>query len=107
MVYFQMYKQKILFVLGDQLPMNYDAAISIFSVCRTPESEKMKHCITSYVNALIDIWTKAFGEGHVKDRENITKKVKQVVNHYKTHVYNEKNRTKPKKKGTPFVKKTI
>ena len=74
MVYFQMYKQKILFLLGDQLPMNYDAAISIFSVCRTPESEKMKHCITSYVNALIDIWTKAFGEGHVKDRENITKK---------------------------------
>ena len=43
----------------------------------------------------------------VKDRRTITDKVKQVINHYKTHVYNEKNCTKPNKKGTVFVKKSI
>ena len=59
----------------------------------------MKNCISCYVNALIDTWTKAFRDAHVKDRRTITEKVKQVINHYKTHVYNDKNRTKPKKKG--------
>lgn len=107
MILFQMCEQKTIFVLGDTLPTNYDAAIALFSVCRTPESEKMKHCISSYVNALIDTWTKAFGEAHVTDRKNITEKVKRVIANYKTHVYNEKNWTKPKKKGTPFVKKSI
>ena len=91
------------FILGDTLPTNYDVAIAIFSVCKTPETsektpEKMKNCISSYVNALIDTWTKAFRDAHVKDRRTITYKVKQVINHYKTHVCNEKNRTKPKKK---------
>ena len=95
------------FILGDTLPTNYDVAIAIFSVCKTPESEKTKNCISSYVNALIDTWTKAFGDAHVKDQRTITDKVKQVINHYKTHVYNEKNRTKPKKKETVFVKKSI
>ena len=95
------------FILGDTLLTNYDVAIAIFSVCKTPESEKMKNCISSYVNTLIDTWTKAFGDAHVKDRRTITDKVKQVINHYKTHVYNEKNRTKPKKKETVFVKKSI
>ena len=95
------------FILGDTLPTNYDVAIAIFSVCKTPGSEKMKNCISSYVNALIDTWTKAFGDAHVMDRRTITDKVKQVINHYKIHVYNEKNCTKPKKKGTVFLKKSI
>ena len=84
------------FILGDTLPTNYDVAIAIFSVCKTPEFEKMKNCIT-----------KAFGDAHVKDQRTITCKVKKVINHYKTHVDNEKNHTKPKKKGTVFVKKSI
>ena len=46
----------MIFVLGDVLPTNYDAATAIFSVCQTPESDKMKYCISSYVSALIDIW---------------------------------------------------
>ena len=53
---FQMREQKMIFVLGDVLPTNYDAATAIFSVCQTPESDKMKYCISSYVSALIDIW---------------------------------------------------
>ena len=95
------------FILGDTLLTSYDVAIAIFRVRKTPESEKMKNCISSCVNALIDTWTKTFGDAHVKDRRTITDKVKQFINHYKTHVYNEKNGTKPKKKGTVFMKKSI
>ena len=84
------------FVLGDTLLTNYDVAIAIFSVCKTPGSEKMKNCISSYVNALIDTWTKAFRDAQVKDRRTITDKVKQVINYYKTYVYNKKNRKKNK-----------
>ena len=84
------------FVLGDTLLTNYDVAIAIFSVCKTPGSEKMKNCISSYVNALIDTWTKAFRDAQVKDQRTITDKVKQVINYYKTYVYNKKNRKKNK-----------
>ncbi len=64
--------QKTVFILGDTLPTNYDVAIAIFSICKTPESEKMKNCISSYVNGLINTWTKVFGDAHVKDRILIT-----------------------------------
>ena len=94
-----MFDQYTVFVLGDTLPTNYDVAIAIFQICQTPELNKMKQCISLYVTALIDIWTKAFGDKHVKDRNSITDKVKQVIMHYKTHVYNERNRKKPKKKA--------
>ena len=83
--------------------------------CSRPFSVSVEHLsLKRYSTAsalmsmlLIDTWTKAFREAHVKDRKNITENVKRVVAHYKTHVYNEKNWTKPKKKGTPFVKKSI
>lgn len=90
----------MVFVLGDVLPMNYDAAIALFSVCQMLESDKTKYCISSYVSALIDTWIKAFGKAHVQDQKTITEKIKRVITQYKTHVYNEKNQTKPKKKGT-------
>ena len=98
-------KPEIIFVLGDELPTNYDVAIAIYKICTKHESEKMKHCILSYAAALRTIWVHAFGEEHVMDTHTIKTNLKHVLNHYRTHVYNEKNRTKPKKKGTPFVKK--
>ena len=102
-----MSKQKIILVLGDMLPTNYDAAIALFSVCHKRESEKKKDCISSYADALIVTWTKAFGEAHVKKKENIIVKVKQVVNHYNNHVFIEKSQTVPKRIGIPMVKKNI
>ena len=67
------------FILGDTLLTNYDVAIAIFSVCKTPESVKMKNCISSYVNTLIDTWTKAFGDAHVKDRRTIMFTMRKTV----------------------------
>ena len=64
---FQMWEQKMVFVLGDVLPTNYDAATALFSVCQMPESVKMKYCISSYASALRDTWIKAFCEAHVQD----------------------------------------
>ena len=80
-----MLEEKMVFVLGDVLPTNYDAAITLFSVFQTPESDKMKNCISSYVSALIDTWINVFGEAHAQDRKIITEKLTQVVTHCKTH----------------------
>ena len=90
-----------------RLLTNYDIAIALSIVCQTPEYDKMKYCISSYFSTLIHIWIKAFLEAHIQDRKTISEKIKQVVTHYKSHVYNEKNHTKPKKKETLFVKKSI
>ena len=75
----------MVFVLGDVLPTNYDAAITLFSVFQTSGSDKMKNCISSYVSALIDTWINVFGEAHAQDRKIITEKLTQVVTHCKTH----------------------
>ena len=43
--------KNILFILGDKLPTYYDAAIAIYSVTQSINSDKMQHCITSYATA--------------------------------------------------------
>ena len=91
-------EQKILFILGDKLPTYYDAAVAIYSVTQSIKSEKMHSCIISYANALVRIWTKAFGEEHVLNIKTVISKIEEVISHYNTHVYIEKSRTKPKKK---------
>ena len=57
--------EKIIFSLGDKLPTSYDAAITIFSICSTPESARMSNVICHYASALINIWEKAFGSNQV------------------------------------------
>ena len=57
--------ENIIFVLGDKLATYYEAGIAIFSVCVKAKSPKMKAYIRAYVNALINIWTKAFGNEHI------------------------------------------
>lgn len=76
-------------------------AIAIYSVCHSYQSEKMQTCISSYTDALISLWQKAFGEKHIMTRSHVLSKVKEVVK----HVYIEHFRTKPKKKGAPVLKK--
>ena len=97
----------ICFMLGDKLPTVYDVAIDIFSLCSKPGSEKMKKCINIYATSLIDQWTKAFGEGFTLASSNVHKRITDIVLNYYSRVYTEQFRTKSKKKGVPFVKKSM
>ncbi len=97
----------ICFMLGDKLPTTYDVAIDIFSISTKPGSEKMKKCITIYTKALIDQWTKAFGEGFTQARSIVNKKITDIVTNYYNCVYIKQFRTKSKKKGMPFIKKSL
>ena len=88
----------IYFMLGDKLPTVYDVAIDIFGLCSKPGSEKMKKCINIYTTALIDQWTKAFGEGFTLAPSNVNKKITDVALNYYNRVYAEQFRTMSKKK---------
>lgn len=100
-------KEKMIFVLGDALPKIYDVGTTIFNVTSKLFGDKYDSCVKGYVNALIDTWTKAFGEKHLIARQYITGRVETVLKHYYNNVYTEKGRTTPKHKGKPFVKKNI
>ena len=67
----------------------------------------MKKCIAIYTKALIDQWTKAFGEGFTQARSIVNKRITDLVTNYYNCVYVEQFRTKSKKKGVPFIKKSL
>ena len=94
-------------MLGDSLPTIYDVAINIFSICCKPGSKKMEDCIYAYSQALILQWTKAFGEGYVLAISNVKQNLLIVVSDYYNRVYEKQFRTKSKKKGCPFIKKSL
>ena len=66
------------FVLGDKLPLIYDAAIDIYSVSKGPRTIKRKEAINAYCCALRSVWTKSFGENHVMSRNSC----KKNLNHF-------------------------
>ena len=68
----------IKFVLGDTLPMYYDATILIFSVAMKPNSSKMKETINSYTNSLIKIWEKSFTCNHVLRHKAVVERLKRL-----------------------------
>ena len=51
------------FVLGDKLPTYYDVSIAIFSVSTQRKGQQMTKTIHSYYLALVDAWSKSFGNG--------------------------------------------
>ena len=85
-----------IFYLGDKLPTVYDAAITINSVCRKPNSDKMRDIISVYGKNLILLWTRSFGEKHVISRSSVIKKIETLVKSYYNLVYNKAARFKAK-----------
>lgn len=73
-----MTEKQIVFVLGDTLP-SYYVAIAIFDVSTQRKGQHMKKMIHSYCLALIDVWSKSIGKGHVMSRSSITKKLEKLV----------------------------
>ena len=77
----------MVFVLGDKVPIYYDAAISIFQVVSKPKSKKMISSVHAYTCSLIDIWQRSFGNDHIMTRNAVTYKINKVVDRYYSHVY--------------------
>ena len=84
------------FILDDQLPTYYNAALSIFTVASKPNTQKMSSAINSYSLALMNVWTKSFGKGHIMSRSSITKKLVKLTNSYYSQVYVSSHRNKRK-----------
>ena len=61
------------FILQDQLPTYYNAALAIFTVASKPNSQKMALAINSYSLTLINLWTNLFGQSHVMTQKSVKK----------------------------------
>ena len=90
--------EKLVFVLGDKLPTCYEATIVIYSVATQPKGTKIKKTIHAYAMSLINVWVKAFGQGHVMSRNGITKKLQKLVDSYWSDVYSKAHRKEGKGK---------
>ena len=93
-----MTENDITFYLGDNLPTVYDAAIAIFSICKKPNSEKMKITIKKYVDNLKSMWALSFGDQHTLPWTPVYRKLELIVKDYYNQVYSKANRMKPKHK---------
>ena len=81
-----MNEDRILY-LGDRLPTVYDAAIAIYSICKKPNSEKMK--ITRCADSLISMWTRSFGDQHTPTLTPVIRKLELIVKDYDNQVYSK------------------
>jgi hypothetical protein len=73
------------FVLGDKLPLIYDAAIAIHSVSkRKLAREKAIH---SYSTALRNMWIKSFELDHVISLRAVKTRITSIMNDYNTKCY--------------------
>ena len=52
---------EVVFILGDKLPLIYDAAISIYSVSKKSDCPKWAATILAYADSLKCMWEKASG----------------------------------------------
>ena len=95
------------FVLGNKLPTIYDAVIDLFKSCSNPTSSKMATQVSIYSYALIRQQTMTFGEGFTIQYQAVRDKVMALVTNYYNKVNTEHHCTKPKKKDTVFVPKSM
>ena len=94
--------ESYLFIIGDKLPTYYDVAISLFEVCTRREGEKARSTLISYYTALMNVWTKSFGEGHRLTRKSIMKKLEKVCDSYYNEVYTKCSRKTQKRPNQPI-----
>ena len=74
---------EVVFILGDKLPLIYDAAISIYSVSKKSDCPKRAATIHAYADSLKCMWEKAFGREHVCTIKTIKRKLENIMKDYK------------------------
>lgn len=77
----------VTFVLGDRLPIAYDAALAIHSVSRKQEKKARTTAIHRYALALRDSWVKSFTEDHVLGIKTVKKRLTNILKDYDNKVY--------------------
>ena len=85
---------EVVFLLGDRLPLIYDAAIAIYSVSKKHDSAKRTATIHTYAVALQDIWERAFGKVHVANINTIKHKLVMIMKDYRNKVHTNVRRKK-------------
>ena len=65
--------------IGDILPTYYNAVIFIFPQESRPGSDHMNNIINLYVSSLANVWTTAFGQGHIITRKTIVYRLQKAV----------------------------
>lgn len=79
------YSMDAVFILGDKLPLIYDAAIAIHSVAKRKSAREK--AIHNYSTALRNMWIKAFGQDHVISLKAVKTRVATIMNDYNTKCY--------------------
>ena len=69
--------------MGDKLVTIYDAAIQIFKVCPILfRSSRSKEVISSYADALINMWGRSFGRGFTLRRTAVINRLENILKGY-------------------------
>ena len=75
------------FYIGDQLPLTYDVAMAITSVCPSPSKKGREIAIHKYGVELHKMWIKAFGLGHVVSLKSVKERIVHLMKDYDTKCY--------------------
>ena len=82
------------FVLGDRLPLAYDAALAIHSVARGSKTKVRTTAIHRYALVLRDVWVKSFTETHVLGIKAVKQRLTKIVSDYDNKVYKASSRNR-------------
>ena len=87
-----MEEEGIRFYIGDQLPIRYDVAMAITSVCPSPSRAGREVVIHKYGVALHLMWRKAFGKDsfgndHVVTLKTVKERIESLMKDYDTKCY--------------------
>ena len=92
-----------IFVLGEKLPWVYEAVAQIYNISpggsskKGKESEKRRTAINAYTNAVITLWSKAFGAEHVATRKTVQKHLRNHINNFSHSVLRNHDKGKSRR----------
>ena len=88
------------FILGDKLPLVSEAVIAILSYAPggppdgPRQTVRRQEAVTAYINALIVIWSKAFGNENIASRKTVKTWILSHIKNYHSAVNGSKNKLK-------------
>ena len=75
------------FYIGDKLPLIYDVAVAIHSLCPSGSKSGRLKVINSYGIAVHTMWVKSFGSTHVLALKNVKQKIEAIMKDYDSKCY--------------------
>jgi len=75
------------FFIGDKLPLIYDVAMAIHSLCPSGYKSGRLKVINNYGIAVHTMWVKSFGTKHVLALKNVKQKIEAIMKDYDSKCY--------------------